>query len=236
MLRRSLITLVCLSGLALAGCGSEAPPAAPTTPASELSAPAAITASRSATESESDLTATGTIGYDDSASKYVLRRGGPKSEATVGQGKSQFQVITVPGFVFVKAPASVWKDYVTDRQAAQLDNRWTVSVDQGPLKDFTQFTNVTRFFRTSGNIRKGKPTEVNGQQAVTLIDPPISTNSTWWVAANGSPLLLKTQSGDFTRVAFDYEAVNIVDLPKEGEVIDFTLVLENRVPTATLGP
>lgn len=147
-----------------------------------------------------------------------------------------FQVITVPGFVFVKAPASVWKDYVTPRQASQLDNKWAVSNDQGPLEDFTQFTNTTRFFRTSGNIKKGKDTEVAGQQAITLIDPPTSTDSTWLIAASGSPLLLETESGDFTRVSFDYDEVNIVDLPNQEDVIDFTLVLENRLPSPTPTP
>jgi hypothetical protein len=231
-MRKSLVALMCITGLLLAACSSPPPAAAPITPASELGATAAILASGSATNAEQDITITGTIGFDEGATKYVMRRGGPKSEAVVGEGASQFTVVGVPGFIFVKAPAVIWEDLLTPEQAERIDNKWVVSNAEGPLKDFSKFIDVSTFFRASGNVTKGKTETVDGEEAVTIIDPPTSTDSKWWIAAEGTPLLFKMKTGKYTRVAFDYDQTNIVDLPAEKDVTDFTLVLEDRLDSS----
>jgi hypothetical protein len=231
---------VLLAGALVAGCGGTGD-AAPTTAPRPTTGPALLIATRAASSAESDVTITGTLGVEsvqtkqDAAQAYSLNKGGAKARAVVGEGEDSFEVVTSPGFIFVKGSEEFWAALVGEQNAKQVEGRWLVAPEQGALQDFAQFTSVERLFRSSGNVTIGKDATVDGTAATTLVDPPEFTDSTWWVQEEGEPLTIKYSSGKFTRLDLSYDETNIIDLPTRENSVDFTLV-QNGQAGATEAP
>jgi len=213
--------------LLLSGCSDPAPVAG-TTPngIQDLKAYPAFSKGSDATKAAVDVTARGTIGSQNKKSKITLQKGGPNARATVTGPTESYEVISVPGFLFVKTSPKAWTRLVGAENAKQIQGRWVVSSSQGQLESFSRFVDVGSFFRASGRIKKGPVTDVNGFESLSIIDPSTNTDSTWWFAINGEPLLQRYRSGPFTRLDFSYNVINAITPPNKDDIIDIASIQE----------
>jgi hypothetical protein len=124
-------------------------------------------------------------------------------------------------------------------QAVSINTRWAQSLVDGPLAQFNFFVDKNTFFKASGRLKKGQVVDLNGKQALTLIDPPSNTDSTWWVSTTGEPVMLKWTSGKKTKYTFSYDDVNVVTAPPAGETVninDVKIAGSTPEPVKTQGP
>ena len=70
------------------------------------------------------------------------------------------------------------------------------------------------------NVSLAPNGDLNGKQALTLIDPPSNTDSTWWVSTTGEPVMLKWTSGKNTKYTFSYDDVNVVTAPPADQTVN----------------
>lgn len=235
-MRRSTIvlaSLACSASLLLSACAEPAQTEAKdTTKITDLAPYPALEKGRTATLAAKDVTATGTIDVEGKPATITIRRGENKTQATVKGPTGNYEVLGVPGYIFVKTSKKTWEKLIGTSAAAQVGNRWVVSSDQGQLSTFASFVDLRTLFRTSGRIKKGKATKVNGTPSIALVDPPTNTDSTWWFASTGEPLLLDYRNGPNTRLKFDYEQLNPITVPNPSDIADIgTLQEGSGIPT-----
>ena len=200
---------------------------------------AAFQQSVNATENFTDVTARGALPVNGKAAVVETRFSGPNASSTVKSKDSPFQVVRTGQFIYVRASVAFWTPYVGRAQAVSINTRWAQSLVDGPLSKFTFFVDRNTFFRASGRLKKGKIVDLSGKEALTLIDPPSNTNSTWWIATKGEPLMLKWTSGKNTKYTFSYDDVNVVTAPPAGETVNINDVKIDGAtpePVKTQGP
>jgi hypothetical protein len=176
---------------------------------------------RTTTES-TDVVATGKVPVDKVDSEVVSRFGGVNAESTVVNDDYTLEIKTNGSLIFVKADEEYWVDQVGKTQALKIGDKWARSPIDGPLSQYSKFVDLDFFFRASGRIKKGDEDEVNGRPAIAVIDPPSNTDSRWWFATTGDPVLLSYESGEETAFDFAYDQVVLVDLPQPAETVDVT--------------
>jgi len=217
---KTLGSVVLVISCALIASGCSSPKSEKPNGITDLAPVAAFQQAINATENFTDVTARGALLVNRKAAVVETRFSGPNASSTVKSKDSTFQVVRTGQFIYVRASVAFWTPYVGRAQAVSINTRWAQSLVDGSLSKFNFFVDRNTFFRASGRLKKGEIVDLNGKQALTLIDPPSNTDSTWWISTTGEPLMLKWTAGKNTKYTFSYDDVNVVEAPPAGQTVN----------------
>ncbi|MSX83175.1 MAG: hypothetical protein F2740_02390, partial [Actinobacteria bacterium] len=172
MRRKTLGSVVLVIACALVASGCSSTKTEKPNGVQDLKPIAAFQRAVNAMQEATDVTARGALPVNGKAAVVETRFSGPNASATVKSKASTFQVVRTGQFIYVRASVEFWTPYVGRPQAVSINTRWAQSLIDGPLAQFNFFVDKNTFFKASGRLNKGKIVDLNGKQALTLIDPP----------------------------------------------------------------
>jgi hypothetical protein len=223
-----VLVVTCAVALVAAGCSDSTDPAnqEPNGLADQDVVALFQTGARATTEA-SDVVVTGKTKVDGAAVDVTSRFGGDKAESSVVGKKFRFEVKSSGRVIFVRGDKAFWTNQVGSSEAQRIGNKWIRSLSEGALAPFNYFVDRNSLFRASGRIKKGDEGTVGDQPTIQVVDPPANTDSTWWFATTGDPVLVKCVLNGNSPYALDYSQVVIVDLPAPADTVD---AAELRIP------
>lgn len=119
----------------------------------------------------------------------------------------QLQLTELDGLIFVRGNARFMRELVGARAARALHGRWLESLTRGPLSWLTQLTHIRTLIAAAlarhGALSRGPLATIDGRRAIAVRD--VSSHSTLYVAATGTPYPLEITSGGRRRgrIVFD---------------------------------
>jgi hypothetical protein len=137
---------------------------------------------------------------------------------------------------YMKADAETWEQLTGEAASGDIfaDRYVRIPGDDESLGDLTSFLDFESFVEEAldpdGTLEKGETAEVNGVQAIGVVDPDSEDGGTLWVALTGEPYPLRIESPEGSgEGAIDFldwgQAVDI-QAPAEDEVIDLSGLMD----------
>lgn len=244
----TLLTSALVTSLALTGCGDEGDPAedvaapaestAPETDGIEnLSADELVERAKNAATAAESVRLSGEVVEDGSTMIIDMRFSGDGSTGTISNAGATLELLRVGADeYYMKADADSWEQLTGDAASGDLfaDRYVRMSGDDESVGDLTSFLDFEAFvdevLDIDGPIEKGETAEVNGVQAIGVVDQGSEDGATLWVAVTGEPYPLRIESPDGSgEGAIDFldwgKAVDI-KAPPEDEVIDLSELMD----------
>lgn len=211
------LALASSATLALAGCGDSNPLGGESgaqiagQAVSDLKSAPAFTISGSVVDSGLSLILD--LGYKNPSS----------CQGTVGiNGKGSFELVAINGTAWIKPDTTFWQSYAgakAQQAIAILGGKYLKASGSDSyvagLAKLCTVGQLSSAFTTPGAVTKGKPTTVNGQNAVPLTN---TAGATLYVSDTSSPQILQLSSGGST-VNFKYGSTTVA-APPQAETID----------------
>jgi hypothetical protein len=241
----TLLTSALVTGLALVGCGGDevdsandvAAPAESTAPETNgvegLSADEILEEAKNAATAADSVRISGEVVDDGSTIVIDMQYSGDGSSGTIGTDGATLELLRVgTDQYYMKADADTWEQLTGEAASGEIfaDRYVRIPGEDESLGDLTSFLDFESFVQEAlnpdGAIEKGETAEVNGVQAIGLVDQDSEDGGTLWVALTGEPYPLRIESPDGSgEGAVDFldwgEAVDI-QAPAEDEVIDLS--------------
>jgi hypothetical protein len=203
LMRRNVRTVLCLlalSGLALAGCGSSGSNKAKDNGIASKSPTEVIEAVKVAlrTAGTFHLSGSGTSSGDLFTVDVRVDSKDNKAKGTLGLNGDQLQLIVIGTAIYVNAPPSFYEgNGATKAQAALVGGKWLKSsTSNADFAEFTEFTDIDKLLTPDAEVTKGETTTVNGQPALALIDGKgTEGEGTMYVRTTGDPLPVQIKGG-----------------------------------------
>ncbi len=222
------LAVTCAIALAAAGCSDANDPAnQPSNGLADKGVVALFQTGAQATTEASDVVVTGETKVDGAAVKVTSRFGGDKAESVIVGKKFRFEVKSSGGQLYVRGDRTFWTNQIGRSEALRVGDKWISSLTEGPLATFNYFVDLDSLFRASGRIKKGDEVNVGDQPTIQVVDAPENTDSTWWFATTGDPVLVKCILNGDSPYSLDYSQVVLIDLPNPADTVD---VAQLRVP------
>lgn len=235
--RATLLVSALVAGLALVGCGdgdaSQGGAPAPTTNGVEqLSAAKILDRAKAAAVAAGSVHVSGEVVDDEDAVGIDVRFGADGSTGTMAVNGAELELLRVGADVYMKATGDTW-DELTGRQGVGeliADRYVKVPAGDESFGNLTTFLNLESFIDDvldpTGELAKGKTTQVRGTQAIGIVDTDKKDGGTLYVALTGEPLPLRIKGpAGSTKGAVDFldwgKPVEIVP-PAEADVIDLS--------------
>jgi len=194
------VAAVAALGGGLAACGStgstgsSGSTSSTSSTGSSPSADALVASSVKAMQGLSSVRATGRIrsSGQDITIDWVLTPSISQGSFTTTKGS--FQIVTSGSTVYMQADSAFWQSQGSGAAAALLAGKWVTGIPAADSKDLVSSFNLKQLMGSlgsSGTFTNVGTSSVNGQQAVAIRS---SDGSTGYVAATGTPYLLKVVS------------------------------------------
>lgn len=245
----TLLTSALVTSLALTGCGGDegdpaedvAAPAESTAPETDgiqdLSADELVERAKDAATAAESVRLSGEVVEDGSTMIIDMQFSGDGSTGTISNAGATVELLQVStDEYYMKADADSWEQLTGDAASGDIfaDRYVRISGDDESVGDLTSFLDFEAFvdevLDIDGPIEKGETAEVNGVQAIGIIDQGSEDGGTLWVAVTGEPYPLRIESPDGSgEGAIDFldwgKAVDI-KAPPEDEVIDLSELMD----------
>lgn len=250
MIARRAATLLAstfVTGLALVGCGGEdaesddiAAPAETTAPEAngveELSPEEILEEAKGAATRADSVRVSGEVVDDGSTIVIDVQYSGDRSVGTISADGATFELLRVStDQYYMKADADTWEQLTGDAATGEIfADRYVRMPNDESVGDLTSFFEFESFIDEAlapdGAIEKGETAEVNGVNAIGLVDRDSEDGGTLWVALTGEPYPLRIESPDGSgEGAIDFidwgEAVDIT-APADDEVMDLSELMD----------
>jgi hypothetical protein len=214
----------------LAGCTGTPTPEETPTPTTNgveaLEADAILGEAEDATTSADSVHVEGTITEGDTTFGLDLVYAGADMQGTVDVFGVAAEVIKIGADVYVKADTSLFEQYLPPDQQALLplmEGKW-VKVDQSLAVLFIPGVplSLEDFFAFTDPLEKGEVGDVDGTQAITVID---ADGAEAQVAIEGEPYLLAINMDDEGFTFTEYGEDVTIEAPPSGDVLDVMALL-----------
>ncbi|MQY16280.1 hypothetical protein SRB5_64780 [Streptomyces sp. RB5] len=164
----------------------------------------------------------------------VTRRGDCSGTITAAAPPSQVRVLVVDGASYMKPDRRYLEANAGGAEKAKvtetkIGGRWLKLDERSGADEFKGLCDLDRMLAgltagTTGSARKGDPAVVAGRRAIPITDSVGAKSTTAWVAAEGTPYILRLDSkgtSDMGTVLFsDFDAARPAKAPGPREFID----------------
>lgn len=245
----TLLTSALVTGLALAGCGGDegdsaddvaapAESAAPdTNGVDDLNADEILEEARDAATAADSVRISGEVVDDGSTIIIDMQYSGDGSNGTIGADGATMELLRVStDEYYMKADAETWEQLTGEAASGDIfaDRYVRIPGDDESLGDLTSFLDFESFVEEAldpdGTLEKGETAEVNGVQAIGVVDPDSEDGGTLWVALTGEPYPLRIESpegsGEGAIDFLDWGKAVDIKAPAEDEVIDLSGLMD----------
>lgn len=175
------------------------------------------------------VNATGTT--DGQAFALDAQFAGEDGQGSFGMGELSVDFVISAGTMYISAGEDFWVQEadVPAEVAGELADRW-LELPAGSADGALAFLSLQGFseslFEDTGTVSKGETQEIDGREAIGLID---SDGGTLWVAAEGEPLPLRLEGEDGSGT-FDYDSPVTVQAPADAEsMVDLMTRLQEQL-------
>lgn len=247
--RPTLLTSALVTGLALVGCGGDdgdsaddvAAPAESTAPetnwAEHLSADEILEEAKDAAAAADSVRISGEVVEDGSTIVIDMQYSGDGSTGTISADGATVELLRVgTNQYYMKADADTWEQLTGEAASGDIfaDRYVRMPGDDESLGDLTSFFDFESFVEEAlnpdGAIEQGETAEVNGVQAIGLVDRDSQDGGTLWVALTGEPYPLRIESpegsGEGAVDFLDWGEPVDIKAPAKDEVIDLSEVMD----------
>lgn len=245
----TLLTSALVTGLVLAGCGGDegdsasdaAAPAESTAPdtngVEDLSADEILEEAKDAAAAADSVRISGEVVDDGSTIVIDMQYSGDGSTGTISSDGATLELLRVgTDQYYMKADADTWEQLTGEAASGDIfaDRYVRIPGDDESLGDMTSFLDFESFVEEGldpdGAIEKGETAEVNGVQAIGLVDQDSQDGGTLWVALTGEPYPLRIESPDGSGAGavdfLDWGKAAEIKAPAEDEVIDLSELMD----------
>ncbi|HEX6579143.1 MAG TPA: hypothetical protein VF082_12330 [Jiangellaceae bacterium] len=165
-----------------------------------------------------------------------MQYSGDDSSGTITADGATFEVQRVDMEHYMKADADTWEQSTGEAAAGELlgDRYVRIPADDESFGESTSFFDFESFIEEAlapdGRVEKGETADVNGVQAIGLVDQGSEDYGTLWVALTGEPYPLRIESpegsGEGAVDFLDWGVAVDIQAPPEDEVVDLSELTE----------
>ncbi|WP_203713580.1 hypothetical protein [Asanoa siamensis] len=238
---------VAVAAALLAGCGAKddggATPAAAATSASPTAAagiadkPAdeILADSRAAIKEAKSYRLKGSLVEEGETITMDLKLNGNEVMGKVSVGKDQgtVEILAVDGLQFIRPDAKFWTVNAGGEAGKTLvqmmGKKWAkISAKDQDLSDLFALANLDELLDAGGTVTKGETKQVNGVEAIALLDGG-STKDKLWIATTGEPypVLLESETEGGSLAFSDFGKDQGIKAPAAKDVVDFDKLTGN---------